>query len=71
MTNWAFDTWPRIIAGAILLSSAFGLAHLLGRIVTGMEGVANAETAAIFVLVLGGYLIIGAMHYRNPEDGRG
>lgn len=68
MTNWAFETWPRIVAGAVVLAAAFGMAHILGRIVTGMDGVADAATVAIFVLVLGGYLIIGHMHNRNPEQ---
>lgn len=66
MTNWAFETWPRILAGAAVLGSAFGVTHVLGRIVTGMPSLGDASTLAIAGLVAGGYVIIGAIHQRNP-----
>lgn len=69
MTNWAFETWPRIIIGALILSAAFALAHALGRVVTGQDGAIDYATGAAFVLVFGGYLIIAAMHRRNPIGG--
>ena len=66
MTNWAFETWPRIVGGALLLSSLFGIVHILGRVVTGQPGLASAATLAIMVLVFGGYVIVGGHLHRNP-----
>jgi membrane protease YdiL (CAAX protease family) len=69
VTDWAFETWPRIIVGALTLSTAFAVAHALGRVVTGMDRAIDYATVAAFVLVFGGYLIIALMHRRNPIEG--
>lgn len=68
MTDWAFETWPRIIVGALILSTAFAVAHALGRVVTGMDRAVNGATMAAFAMVFGGYVIVAAMHRRNPFE---
>ncbi|MBO6574241.1 MAG: hypothetical protein JJ896_02400 [Rhodothermales bacterium] len=66
MTNWAFENWGRIVAGATLLAGLFGLMHMMGRLVIGMPTLADGSTLALSGLVLGGYLIIGGWLNRNP-----
>ena len=65
MSDYAFETWTRIVAGAVVLASGFGLIHILGRMVTGQDGTADAATAAISLLVFGSYLAVGGIFRRN------
>jgi len=67
MTDWAFQTWPRILAGAFVLATGFALIHVMAGVVTGYPAAADWATATIFVLFLVGYLIIGAFNHRNPH----
>lgn len=66
MTNWAFESWSRIFAGAALLSVLYGIVHVLGRVVTGLPGLVNASTLAIAAFVFVGYLAVGAYLHWNP-----
>ncbi|MFT4603446.1 MAG: hypothetical protein ACI9W4_000160 [Rhodothermales bacterium] len=68
MTDWAFETWPRIIVGALVLSTAFAVVHALGRVATGLDRAIDGATIAAFVMVFGGYLGVAALHRRNPIE---